>query len=253
MNNGSYIAEIAALLGDPARANMLSALMDGGALSAGDLAFAAHVTAQTASAHLAKLVEAQLLACEKRGRHRYFRLASAEVARMLEEIMSVAVTRTPRYRPAWMRDEALRSARTCYDHLAGRLGVALTESLVARQYVLLDEDGGAVTEKGAQFFAELGSNSPVSASAADFAGRASIGASAGRISAAPSVRHWRSIAFPPDGSSASRIAEPWRSPPRAAPVSLPNLSAVRRSPKCSRLPSRAPACKTRKCGRYRRR
>ena len=160
MNNGSYIAEIAALLGDPARANMLSALMDGGALSAGDLAFAAHVTAQTASAHLAKLVEAQLLACEKRGRHRYFRLASAEVARMLEEIMSVAVTRTPRYRPAWMRDEALRSARTCYDHLAGRLGVALTESLVARQYVLLDEDGGAVTEKGAQFFAELGLELP---------------------------------------------------------------------------------------------
>ena len=156
MNNGPYIAEIAALVGDPARANMLSALMDGRALSAGDLAFAAHVTAQTASAHLAKLVEARLLSVEKQGRHRYFRLASAEVARMLEEIMSVAVARTPRYRPAWMRDEALRSARTCYDHLAGRLGVALAGSLADRRHVLLDEDGGEVTDEGARFFDELG-------------------------------------------------------------------------------------------------
>jgi DNA-binding transcriptional ArsR family regulator len=156
MNNAPYVAEIAALLGDPARANMLSALMDGGALSAGDLAFAAHVSAQTASAHLAKLVQAQLLAAEKRGRHRYFRLASAEVARMLEEIMAVAVKRAPRYRPAWMRDEALRSARTCYDHLAGRLGVALAESLAARGRILLDDDGGEVTAGGARFFAGLG-------------------------------------------------------------------------------------------------
>jgi DNA-binding transcriptional ArsR family regulator len=156
MNNGPYIAEIAALVGDPARANMLSALMDGRALSAGDLAFAAHVTAQTASAHLAKLVAARLLAGEKQGRHRYFRLASAEVARMLEEIMSVAVARAPRYRPAWMKDEALRSARTCYDHLAGRLGVALAGSLAERRHVLLDEDGGEVTDEGARFFEELG-------------------------------------------------------------------------------------------------
>jgi DNA-binding transcriptional ArsR family regulator len=135
MSNGPYIAEIAALVGDPTRANMLSALMDGGALSAGDLAFAAHVTASTASGHLARLVEARLLAGEKQGRRRYFRLASAEVARMLEEIMSVAVTRTRHYRPAWMSDEALRSARTCYDHLAGRLGVALAASLADRRYV----------------------------------------------------------------------------------------------------------------------
>ena len=156
MSNGPYIAEIAALVGDPARANMLSALMDGGALSAGDLAFAAHVTASTASGHLAKLVEARLLAGEKQGRRRYFRLASAEVARMLEEIMSVAVTRTRHYRPAWMSDEALRSARTCYDHLAGRLGVALAASLADRRYVRLDEDGGEVTPEGARFFEELG-------------------------------------------------------------------------------------------------
>ena len=155
-DNGPYIAEIAALVGDPARANMLSALMDGRALSAGELAFAAHVTPQTASAHLSRLVTARLLAADKDGRHRYFRLASAEVARMLEEIMAVAVARAPRYRPAWMRDEGLRSARTCYDHLAGRLGVALAATLVERGHVLLDEDGGAVTGKGARFFDELG-------------------------------------------------------------------------------------------------
>jgi DNA-binding transcriptional ArsR family regulator len=156
MSNGPYIAEIAALVGDPARANMLSALMDGRALSAGDLAFTAHVTAQTASGHLAKLVQARLLVDHKRGRHRYFRLASAEVARMLEEIMAVAVARTPRYRPAWMGDEALRSARTCYDHLAGRLGVALAESLADRCHVVLEEDGGEVTDEGARFFGALG-------------------------------------------------------------------------------------------------
>ena len=156
MTNGPYIAEIAALVGDPARANMLSALMDGREISAGELAFAAHVTPQTASAHLAKLVEARLLADQRRGRSRYFRLASPEVARMLEQIMAVAVARAPRYRPAWMRDEALRSARTCYDHLAGRLGVALASSLAEHGHLLLDDDGGEVTEDGARFLAGLG-------------------------------------------------------------------------------------------------
>jgi len=156
MTNGPYIAEIAALVGDPARANMLSALMDGGSLSAGELAYAAHVTPQTASAHLAKLVQARLLADQKQGRNRNFRLASPEVARMLEEIMAVAVVRASRYRPAWMRDEALRSARTCYDHLAGRLGVALAASLAESGHVVLDEDGGEVTEAGARFLDEFG-------------------------------------------------------------------------------------------------
>jgi len=156
MANGPYIAEIAALVGDPARANMLSALMDGRALSAGDLAYAAHVTAQTASAHLAKLVAARLLADDRQGRNRYFRLASPAVARMLEEIMAVAVARAPRYRPLWMRDEALRSARTCYDHLAGRLGVALAASLAGSGHVVLDDDGGEVTSQGARFLDEFG-------------------------------------------------------------------------------------------------
>lgn len=156
MTNGPYIAEIAALAGDPARANILSALMGGGRSSAGELAYAAHVTPQTASAHLAKLVAAGLLADEREGRNRYFRLASPAVARMIEEIMAVAVARAPRYRPAWMRDERLRSARTCYDHLAGRLGVALADSLTDRGHVVLDDDGGEVTETGARLFDEVG-------------------------------------------------------------------------------------------------
>jgi DNA-binding transcriptional ArsR family regulator len=156
MTNGPYIAEIAALLGDPARANMLSTLMDGRVSSAGELAYAAHVTPQTASAHLAKLVAARLLADERKGRNRYFRLASPEVARMIEEIMAVAVARAPRYRPAWMRDEGLRSARTCYDHLAGRLGVALADSLAERGHVVLDDDGGEVTQAGVRFLDDFG-------------------------------------------------------------------------------------------------
>lgn len=94
-----FIAEIAALIGDPARANMLLALMAGRALTAGELAYAAQVAPQTASAHLGKLAGARLLALEKQGRHRYFRLASPEVAEMLEGLMAVAVDGAPRYRP----------------------------------------------------------------------------------------------------------------------------------------------------------
>src|SRR5579863_7195356 len=123
MTTGPYIAEIAALVGDPARANMLSALMDGRALCAGELAYAARVSPQTASAHLAKLVEARLIAPQQQGRHRYFRLASAKVAQMLEGLMAVAADGPPRYRPPSLRDAQMRNARTCYDHLAGRLGV----------------------------------------------------------------------------------------------------------------------------------
>lgn len=156
MVNAPYIAQIAALAGDPARANMLSALMDGGRRSAGELAYAAHVSPQTASAHLAKLTAAGLLADERQGRCRYFRLASPSVARMIEGIMTVAVARASRYRPAWMHDDGLRSARTCYDHLAGRLGVALADSLARRGHVMLDADGGEVTETGVRFFDGLG-------------------------------------------------------------------------------------------------
>jgi len=150
------IAEVAALVGNPARANVLMALLDGRALTASELAFAAGVSPQTTSGHLAKLTEAQLLTLTKQGRHCYYRLASPLIGQMLEGIMAVAADGPPRYRPRWRGDEALRVARTCYDHLAGRLGVALTDALTARAHVVLAEDGGLVTRDGERFLREFG-------------------------------------------------------------------------------------------------
>ena len=156
MEAGPHIAQIAALVGAPARANMLSALMSGRALTATELAYFAGVTPQTASSHLGKLAEAGLLALEKQGRHRYYRLASPAVARMLEGIMVVAEAGPARYRPHWKGGEALRTGRTCYNHLAGRLAVAVTDALVERGHVVLAEDGGEVTATGMASLAELG-------------------------------------------------------------------------------------------------
>jgi DNA-binding transcriptional ArsR family regulator len=151
------MAEIAALVGDPARANILETLLDGRAFTATELAFAARVSPPTASAHLAKLTEARLISMLKQGRHRYYRLASPVVARMLESIMAVAAFETPpRYRPRTTRDEAMLAGRTCYDHLAGRLGVAVAESMVARNHLVLGDDAGEVTDSGIRFLRELG-------------------------------------------------------------------------------------------------
>jgi DNA-binding transcriptional ArsR family regulator len=156
MGESTRIATTAALLGDPARANMLAALMDGRALTAKELAFAAHVTPQTASGHLAKLSDGGLLAGEKQGRHRYYRLASPQVGQMLEGVMALAGPEPAR--TTWRGGEALRTARTCYDHLAGRLGVALADALAAQGHVALGTDGGEVTERGARFLAEFGAS-----------------------------------------------------------------------------------------------
>lgn len=150
------IAEVAALVGNPARANILTALLDGRALTAGELAYAAGVSAQTTSGHLSQLEAAHLLAQEKQGRHRYFRLASPLVGRMLEGLMAVAADGPPRYRPRWRGDEALKELRTCYDHLAGRLAVALTERLAAKGHLVLEPDGGLVTPSGRAFFSGFG-------------------------------------------------------------------------------------------------
>ncbi|WP_374310446.1 ArsR/SmtB family transcription factor [Dongia sp.] len=157
MTLGSNLAEIASLVGDPARANMLAALMDGRALTATELAYVAGVGASTASAHLAKLEAAHLLSVVKQGRHRYFRLASPLVSRMLEGIMTFAAIDAPqRFQPRTTNDAAMRLARTCYDHLAGRLGVALADALVARGHVVLGEDAGEVTPSGRAALADLG-------------------------------------------------------------------------------------------------
>jgi DNA-binding transcriptional ArsR family regulator len=154
----STFAEVAALAGDPARAGMLHALMDGRALTASELARVAGVTPQTASGHLARLATAGLLSVEKQGRHRYHRLASPAVAQMMESIMQVTSGLDSARPPLTVgpRDAALRTARTCYDHLAGRLGVALADALVVGNYIELASDGGLVTDAGTEFFDNIG-------------------------------------------------------------------------------------------------
>src|SRR2546426_5060140 len=110
MITGPIIAEIAALVGDPTRATMLSALLDGRALTASELAFAARITPQTASTHLTKLTEAGFLAVGRNGRHRYFRLASPTVVDMIDGIVAVALQKRPRYRPPSGPTRALNAA-----------------------------------------------------------------------------------------------------------------------------------------------
>ncbi len=158
MASNAVFAEIAALAGDPARAGMLHSLMDGRALTASELARAGGITPQTASGHLAKLIAAGLLAVDRQGRHRYHRLASPAVARMMESIMAVASDATSSRRRIVVgpRDAALRAARTCYDHLAGRLGVALADALVAGGHMELGSDAGLLTDSGMALLGDIG-------------------------------------------------------------------------------------------------
>jgi DNA-binding transcriptional ArsR family regulator len=156
MTEDARIAEIAALVGDPARTNILAALMGGRALTAGELVHAAGVSPQTTSGHLGKLTNGRLIACVKQGRHRYYRIATPRVAEMLESIMAVVADAPPRYRPRSKLDDAMRDARTCYDHFAGKLGVGITDALCALGHVTLSEEGGELSEKGMVFFEKFG-------------------------------------------------------------------------------------------------
>jgi DNA-binding transcriptional ArsR family regulator len=159
MTATANMVEVTALLGDTARATMLAALMGGQALTGSELAYLANISRPTASEHLSKLVEARLLAIAKQGRFRYYRIASPLVARMLESIERVAaIEAPPRFRPRSMKDDALRFARTCYDHLAGQVGVAIADALIAKGHVILTAEGGEVTDTGSTFLAEFGAN-----------------------------------------------------------------------------------------------
>ena len=158
MASNARFAEVASLAGDPARAAMLHALMDGRALTASELARVASVTPQTASGHLARMAAAGLVQVEKQGRHRYHRLATPVVAQMIESIMHVA-SELEAMRPApatGPRDAAMRAARTCYDHLAGQLGVAIADALVMGGHVELTHDAGLVTDAGIALFGRIG-------------------------------------------------------------------------------------------------
>jgi DNA-binding transcriptional ArsR family regulator len=156
MKEGPNLAAVAALLGDPARANMLTALMHGRALTATELAQEAGVTLQTTSGHLARLEAAKLLEVEKQGRHRYFRLSGEDVAEVLEGLMGLAArTGQLRTKPG-PKDPALRQARICYDHLAGDMGVWAFDRLRAKGLVAGEARDIRVTDAGKGFFACIG-------------------------------------------------------------------------------------------------
>lgn len=156
MKEGPDIARFAGLIGDPARANMLTALMAGRALTATELAGEAGVAPPTASAHLSRLSEAGLVSLRRQGRHRYFALAGPEVAAALEALMGLAAARGGlRVRPG-PRDAGLRTARRCYDHLAGAAGVAILDHLLASGRLSAEGEGLCVTGAGRAFLEEFG-------------------------------------------------------------------------------------------------
>ena len=156
MKDGPNIVGIAALIGDHARAEVLTTLMSGQALTATELADTAGVTKQTMSSHLAKLAEAGLITVNSQGRHRYFRIASDEVAHLLETLMGVAFkTGAVRVRTS-PREPALRKARVCYDHLAGELGVLVYDSLLRKNALRLASEGIELTPEGAELIGRIG-------------------------------------------------------------------------------------------------
>ena len=153
------LVEVAALVGDTTRAAMLHALMGGQALTAKELAYWANVSPSTASDHLSKLVAAQLLTVTRSRRFSYYRIASPSVATMLESIKVVATSEVPlRHQTRSPSDEALRFARSCYDHLAGRIGVAVTDALVAMGHIVLTDEGGEVMVSGERFLSAFGAD-----------------------------------------------------------------------------------------------
>ena len=217
MKDGPVIAAVAALIGDPTRANMLTALMDGRALTVSELAGAAGVTLATASGHLSKLDQAGLLEGERQGRHRYFRLSGPDVGHALEALMGLAQrTGAVRVRTG-PNDAALREARVCYDHLAGRRAVRLMRGLID-QGLIAGEADPTLTGAGRSFFGGLGldlatlerGRRPLCRSCLDWSERRShlSGALGGAVLEQVTERGWarraegRVVAFTPAGAQA---------------------------------------------------
>lgn len=223
MKDGPDIARVAALIGEPARANMLTALMSGKALTATELAAEAGVTPATASTHLAKLGEGGLLLGRRQGRHRYFTLASDEVAGVLESLMGLAAGAGHLRSRTGPRDPALREARVCYNHLAGRMGIQLYEALLAKGHVAPAGEAMHLTPTGEGFARDLGidlpalrrSRAPLCRPCLDWSERRThLAGSLGRaILAAIERNGWarrvpdtRIVAFSPAGQAAFRDA-----------------------------------------------
>jgi DNA-binding transcriptional ArsR family regulator len=156
MSDGPNIARIAALIGDPARSEVLATLIADRALTATELSTIAGVTKQTMSAHLGKLLDARLIAVEKQGRHRYYRLANRDVAELLESLMGVAYRTGSVRLKSGPREPALRRARVCYDHLAGELAVAAFEALVAKKVLRTDFGSVGPGNAASQWFGNFG-------------------------------------------------------------------------------------------------
>lgn len=154
MNEGPDFTEAAALMGDPARARMLTAMLDGRAWTATELAFEASVAPSTASAHLARLLGGGLVSDKRQGRHRYFRLMGNDVATAIEGLMVLSTRTSPTKRLPGPRDERLRHARTCYGHLAGTLGVRLFGYIVEQQWIVTDQNGWKFSAVGQIAFTE---------------------------------------------------------------------------------------------------
>lgn len=150
------IAYLANLIGDQARSKMLIALMGGKALTATELSVEADITPQTASSHLQKLVEGELLIVRKQGRHKYFQLKNAKIADLLEQLLNISSEMVTAQVSTGPADERLRRARICYDHLAGELGVALFDALVSEGLIIDGGNDTRLTEQGKSFFDELG-------------------------------------------------------------------------------------------------
>ncbi len=156
MDGTPNIAKIGALLGDNTRARMLSTLMHGKALTASELAREAGVTAQTATSHLAKMESGGLLTLRKQGRHKYFTLASDDIAALLETLMGLSASDEPLRTLTGPRDTAMRNARVCYNHLAGNKGIQLYDSLLASRYLVLSSAVLTLSRKGQHFMQEFG-------------------------------------------------------------------------------------------------
>jgi len=156
MKDGPNIALVAALIGDTARADILSSLMDGRALTVGELARTADIGLPTASAHVSKLEDAGLVVSVRQGRNRYVRLSGADVVHTLESLMLLAERTGHRRVRTGPREPALREARTCYDHLGGARGIQLLESLVKRGLVERKGDGLSLSGVGEKFVCDFG-------------------------------------------------------------------------------------------------
>lgn len=158
MNLQPNVATVASLLCDQSRSTILTSLMDGRFHTASELAYMASITPQTASFHLTKLIEGNLIILEKQGRHRYYKLAGEEVAHIIESFLAVSPPPEVRSLRQSSQLKLLQNARTCYDHLAGKLGVEITQALLTKGYLEKNEREFIVTPKGEQFFIDFGIN-----------------------------------------------------------------------------------------------